>query len=300
MGWIGLALTAAALTGLGNVGEKVLASRYMPDTASLMGWLGLSVLGYGITFAILYPFAAGTPGGHIAAIFGSGAAYGVAISILFRVIRRSEASRAFPVFNMSPVFVALIAVFALSQSVGVLQWLAILLTVMGAVVISVERTGRRGGIGLSGAFAALLVAAGIVGLSQVLSSYALEEITPQNAFWAQRFGAIMPIALNWRRDSMANFLSTVRRPGVAMLALGIEGGVLAGAHLIMLAAFNSGPVALVSTLVATIPVWVFAFSTVLSTRWWNVLHEPLRPETLAVKAVAILLIVGGVAGVTLF
>ena len=69
MSWITLSIMAAVLTGLGNVGEKVLASRYMPDTASLMGWLAISVAGYGIVFAILYPFAAGTPPGHIIAVF---------------------------------------------------------------------------------------------------------------------------------------------------------------------------------------------------------------------------------------
>lgn len=299
MSWLGLAIIAAALTGLGNVGEKVLASRFMPDANSLMGWLAVSILGYGIVFAIIYPFAAGTPGGHIAAVFGSGAAYGVAISILYRVIMRSEASRAFPVFNSSPVFVAIIAVFVLNQSVSALQWLAILLTVAGIVAISAGRS-DGGRISLDRTFMWLLVAAGLVGLSQVLSSYALEEVTTENAFWAQRFGAMIPILLNWRRDFLRNFLSTVRKPGVTIFALVTEAGILPVAHLLMLEAFSEGPVALVSTTIATIPVWVFLFSTGLSTKFWNVLGEPLNPRTLAVKTIAIGGIVAGIAGITLF
>ena len=299
MSWLGLAIIAAALTGLGNVGEKVLASRFMPDANSLMGWLAVSILGYGIVFAIIYPFAAGTPGGHIAAVFGSGAAYGVAISILYRVIMRSEASRAFPVFNSSPVFVAIIAVFVLNQSVSALQWLAILLTVAGIVAISAGRS-DGGRISLDRTFMWLLVAAGLVGLSQVLSSYALEEVTTENAFWAQRFGAMIPILLNWRRDFLRNFLSTVRKPGVTIFALVNEAGILPVAHLLMLEAFSEGPVALVSTTIATIPVWVFLFSTGLSTKFWNVLGEPLNPRTLAVKTIAIGGIVAGIAGITLF
>ncbi len=299
MSWIGLSILAGALIGLGNVGEKVLASRYMPDTASLMGWLAISIAGYGVVFAILYPFAAGTPGGHIAAVFGSGAAYGVAISILYRVIRRSEASRAFPVFNSSPVFVALIAVFVLSQSVSALQWLAILLVVAGVIAVSVER-GAGGRPKLDRTFFWLLVAAGVVGLSQVLSSYALEEVTTQNAFWAQRFGALIPIALNWRHDSLRNFLTTVRKPGITIFALAIEAGVMPIAHLLMLAAFSDGPVSLVSATIATVPVWIFLFSTALSTRLWNVLSEPLKPGTLFIKALSIVGIVAGVAGIAFF
>jgi len=299
MSWIALAIVAAALTGLGNVGEKVLASRYMPDTASLMGWLALSVLGYGVVFAFLYPFAAGTPLGHIIAVFGSGVSFGVALSILYRAIRRSEASRAFPVFNSAPVFVAIIAVFALGQSVSALQWLAILLVVAGVVAISVER-GKGGRPKLDSTFLWLLVAAGAVGLSQVLGSYALEEVTTQNAFWAQRFGALLPIALNWRRDSLRNFLSTARRPGDTVFALVTEAGVLPVAHLLMLEAFSKGPVSLVSATIATVPVWVFLFSTALSTRLWNVLSEPLKPGTLAIKAIAIGGIVAGVVGITYF
>ena len=64
-------------------------------------------------------------------------------------------------------------------------------------------------------------------------------------------------------------------------------------------ATDLGPVALVSTLFGTIPVWVLIFSTALSTPRWNVLNEPLDRETLAMKAFAVAMIVLGVSGIAL-
>lgn len=300
MGWVGLSLCAAVLTGLGNVAEKQLTTRYLPSASVMMGWLGVNLVLFGIPFAFIAPFQPGTPAGHIAAIFGGGAAFGIALSILYRVLKRSEASRAIPVFNTAPVFVAIIAVFVLGDSLSAWQWAAILVAVLGAVVISAGRgSGGVLGFNLDKSFFLLLVAAGFAGLAHILTGYALERVEPMTGFWAMRIGCLPAVLLNWRKDTAREMIASARKPVVVALALGAEAGILPLGHILMLRAFDTGPVALVATLVSTVPVWVFLLSTLLSTSRFKLMDEPLQRRALAVKLVAIGMVVGGIAVIAL-
>jgi drug/metabolite transporter (DMT)-like permease len=71
------------------------------------------------------------------------------------------------------------------------------------------------------------------------------------------------------------------------------------AIMLNVAAINLGPVSLVSTITATRPLFVFIFGTLLSTSAFPLLDEPLDRRTLAVKLVAIVMVVGGIAMLTL-
>ena len=285
--------------GVGNVVEKQLASRYLPSASALMGWLGLTLLGYGIVFAFLYPFEPGTPVSHMAAIFGAGAMYGVALSILYRVLKKAEASRAFPVFNTAPVFVAILSVFVLGDHLSAWQWAAVLVTVLGAVVISAERGSGVLGFSVNSTFFVLLLAAAFVGVAHVLTSYAMERMEPMTAFWAMRLGCFALVLANWRKETTGEIIASARKPVVLLLILGFEAGLMPLAHIFMLRAFATGPVALVSTLFSSVPIWVFLVSTLLSTSWFKVMDEPLQKRALALKVVAITMVVGGVALITL-
>ncbi|MBM3948712.1 MAG: hypothetical protein FJ312_05635 [SAR202 cluster bacterium] len=235
----------------------------------------------------------------MAAIFGGGASFGIALSILYRVLRKAEASRAIPVFNTAPVFVALIAVFVLGDHRSAWEWLAILAAVLGAVVISAERGPGVLGFSLGVTFFALLVAAGFAGLAHVLTGYALERVEPMTGFWAMRMGYLVFVALNWRKETTRQMLASARKPVVVALALGAEAGILPLGHILMLRAFDTGPAALVATLVSTVPAWVFLVSTLLSTPKLKLMNEPLQTRALAVKLVAIGMVVGGIAVIAL-
>lgn len=299
MNWIALTLIAAAMGGAGNVVEKQLASRYLPSASALMGWLGLTLLGYGVIFAFIYPFAPGTSVSHIAAIFVAGALYGVSLSILYRVLKKAEASRAFPVYNAAPVFVAILSVFVLGNPLSAWQWVAVLVTVLGAVVISAERGSGVLGFSLNSNFFVLLLAAAIVGGAHVLTSYAMDEMEPMTAFWAMRLGCFALVLVNWRKDTAGQILESARKPVVLLLVLVFEAGLMPLAHVFMMRAFATGPVALVSTLFSSVPIWVLLISTLLSSSWFKVMDEPVQKRALALKVVAIAMVVGGVALITL-
>ncbi len=71
------------------------------------------------------------------------------------------------------------------------------------------------------------------------------------------------------------------------------------AVLLNVTAISLGPVSLVSTMTATRPLFVFIYGTILSTSAFRLLDAPLDWRTLSVKLVAIVMIVGGIATLTL-
>ena len=298
--WSALAILAAALIGIGGTGEKILSLRYLPDATTLMLWLGVSLIVYSIIFGILYPFDEDVPTTHMVAIFGSGAMYGVAITTFYRILKNTDASISFSIFNTSPIFVGIFALLLLDQSLTLFQWSSIILAILGIMILSREpsqNSNDRTKIYMAGG---LLVCAALSGLSQVISGYALEEITAENAFWAQRVGAAVPIFFNIRRDSFGKFWSTVKKPRVVIFVLVVEAVILPMSHMAFLTSMKIGSsVALVATLFATAPVWVFLCSSLLSTGKLRILNENISPKRLFVKTIAITITVLAIIGITL-
>ena len=298
--WIALAILAAALIGIGGTGEKILSIRYLPDATTLMLWLAVSLIVYSIIFGILYPFEEGVPATHIAAIFGSGVVYGIAITTFYRILRNTEASISFSIFNTSPLFVAIFALLLLDQSLALLQWGAIILAIIGIMILSTESSENTNSKTKMFAILGLIICAALSAMSQVLSGYALEEVTAENGFWAQRIGALLPIVFNLKRDSIGKFWSTVKQPRTMIFVLLVEAVILPLAHLSFLSSMKIGSsVALVSTLFATAPVWVFIFSSLLSTGKLKLLNENTHPKRLFIKSIAISVTVLAIVGITL-
>jgi hypothetical protein len=71
------------------------------------------------------------------------------------------------------------------------------------------------------------------------------------------------------------------------------------AVLLNVTATSLGSVSLVSTLTATRPVFVFIFGSILSVPALRLLDEPLDRPTLLVKLTAIIMVVSGIAALTL-
>ena len=71
------------------------------------------------------------------------------------------------------------------------------------------------------------------------------------------------------------------------------------ATLITLIAINLGPVSVVSTVMATRPLFVFVYSTLFSLPAIRLLEEPLERNTLAVKLTSLVMIIIGIGALSL-
>ena len=300
MSWVGFALSATALVGLGGILEKQLVSKYLPSSRTFLGWLGLSMLPHAAVFAVLFPVPEDTPIRSVLMTLGAGFLWGVSANMMYRALRYSEASRVYPIINVAPVFVAIMAVLFLGDRLGAAQWVGILVAVAGTVLVSLHTDIKGRGITLDAAFWTLVASSVFIAGGQIFLKVGLDHVPSLTGFWLMRLGMFVPLVLiNWRPQVFAEMRASVRSPTTVGLLIVAEVIVFPAAILLFTRATSIGPVALVATMFGTVPVWIFALSTALSTPRWNLLNEPLRRETLILKAVAIALIVGGIGGITL-
>ena len=94
--------------------------------------------------------------------------------------RESRCRESPPVWHTSPIFVAIMAVFFLGESLGWAQWLAIALVVFGAIAISMRSSDLGIGFGIRPTFLVILLGAFLIGMGQLL----LKEGSADQSIWS--------------------------------------------------------------------------------------------------------------------
>ena len=297
--YLWVALSSAGLLGMVSVLDKRLASYNMPSLPAFYAGVSVSLLAYGTLAVIL----TGIPD-HATVVdllwgVASGLCWGGALAMMFWGYKLEEVSRCSAIIHTFPVFVAIMGVAFLGETLSVGQWGGIVAVVAGAFLISVW--GSRGGIAIrfNRALPILLGASVLTALGIVLGKQALNELPVWLVFGMRNFGMGLVFALLWRPRAWRQLLTAVRDWRTALLLFLAEFALAPFAVLLNVAAISLGPVSLVATATATRPLFVFAFSALFSTRLFPLLEEALELRTLAVKLVAILMVLGGIAALTL-
>ena len=96
------------------------------------------------------------------------------------------------------------------------------------------------------------------------------------------------------RDSVRGLYEALKHPVARYYLLGDEVAFVSLSMFLTMVAINLGPISIVSALLATRPVFVFIYSTLLSNSTWKMMDEPLGRDILTVKTIAIALVVIGV------
>ena len=297
--FIWVALLSAGTLGMVTALDKRLASYSMPSLGAFYAGscIPLLVIGGG-ALAI-----AGLPDGsdmvRVLTAAVSGLLWGGALSMMFWGYKLEEASRASAIIHTFPVFVAILGVVFLGETLSAGQWAAIVIVVAGASTISLWGSGGGMFIRFNRSLPILLGASGLTALGLVTSKYALEELPVGLVFGLRNLGmGLVMVSLTRPRDF--RMLGTAVRDWRTALTLFLAEYSLAPlAVALNVTAISLGPVSLVATVTATRPIFVFIYSTLFSTAAIGLLHEPLDRSTLAVKLAAIVMVVGGIAALTL-
>ena len=133
-----MAVLSAASVGAVSVLEKVIAERVVRDVRSMYLLIGVFNLPMGIIILLVKPLESSASLLSVAMGLGGGLSQSVALMLIWLSFRTEEVSRAIPVVQTFPIFVAILAAAFLNESLSLLDWLAILLVVMGAVGISAQ------------------------------------------------------------------------------------------------------------------------------------------------------------------
>jgi drug/metabolite transporter (DMT)-like permease len=282
-----------------SIVDSHLISRRMPSFNSFLLPVAAVHFGLGLSILLALPLPGQVETNAVLIAIGSAIARTVGAMFMLKAMRTEEVSRIIPVVHTFPIFVAIMAVPLLGEILGYLEWLAIAITVAGAVLISV-RTGTKGqGLRLSRSFVLLLGCSLLWGIANTGTKYALDQISFWNMYSINAIclgGVFALVAL--RRRTLTELAGMALRNRILSVLVLNEIIAFAGTTL-SFRAMEEGPVSLVSTVLSIRPLFVFVFALALSLVLPAILEERLTKGIVLVKIVSIALVVGGVAILTL-
>ncbi len=299
MFWIYAAIISAATAAVVSIIDSHLLSRKMPSLWSYLLPVGTLQLIMGLAALLFSPFPAAVDFTTYLIAFGSGLTGSFAIILMLSTMRNNEVSRIIPVVNTSPIFVALMAVPLLDEIIGLEDWMAIIMAVSGAMLISLRWDARGKRLQLSQTLFPLLLSSLLFAVTNIGIKFALEEISYWNMFSVSTICFGVVFASFSLRSAIINELRNMSQLRQSMTVLICNEIVAAGAGVLSYLAIRDGPVALVSTVLNTRPAFVFLFALFLSRLFPQVLNERLNRNSTVIKVIAIAMVVGGLALLTL-
>ena len=299
MVWFLTALVAAIISSVGNIIDSHLLSKKMPSLPSFLIPMGLTQLIGGVVFLAIFPFPANPDLMHILVACGAGLLNACGYLIILNSLRKSEVSRVIPVISSAPIFVALLSIPLLGEMLDFWQWFAIVITVAGAVLISLQMDGGGRKARLQKSFFILLLVALMLAIASIGFKYALEKISFWN-MWGINGISIATVILIYslRKKNILELRNLNQRTRniliiIVDVCLGITAGILG------FKALEIGHVALVNALLNVRPAFVFIFSLVLSAFFPTVINDRLNKRTALIKFIAVALMTAGIVIISL-
>jgi len=297
--WITAAIVAAAGMGVVAILDSHLLTKRLPGLRSFLLPVGVMHLVFGLIVFGIRPFPEEVGTVPLLVAFGSGIIRSAGGLLMLNTMRSQEISRVIPVVHTFPIFVAILAVPVLGETLGYIQWLSIFMTVAGAVLISVQRDSDGQGARLHKSFAILLASSLFMGVANTGSKYALDYISFWNMYSINGicFGTVF--LLISARPKILNEIKQMNQRGLALSLLTLNELLVVAGVILSFWAMEQGPVSLVSTIMGARPAFVFIFALALSRIFPAVLEERLSRGIIVMKIISIAFIIGGVTLLTL-
>ena len=280
--------------------DKAFLYHYARSHLTLPLLIGIGHIPIGIVFIAVSPLEALTvtsAGWAVAAgLFG-----GLGGVVFFRVVARREVSRAVPVTQTFPIFVAPMAVLFLGESLRIFDWFAILVTVAGAVMISIRQDAGGKGFVIDRSFYELLLASLLIACMNLAAKQALETLSVFLVHGIRSLGLVpILLAFSIRSESVRELRGMIAERSPALAIFGVNEFVIANTGMLLnLWATSLGPVSLVTALSASTSLFLLVYTILLSLRFRGMLGEQVGGQAVMVKAVATTLVVIGVAVISL-
>ncbi len=301
MSWVDSAILAACFLAVVNVVNSHLISRRLPSLEAFLFPVGIIALIYGLVVFFSVSFDDDAETKHIWYAIVSSLIRSLGVGSFLYAMQKAEVSRIIPVVNTHPVLVTIMAVILLDEDLVGREWLAILITVVGAVLISIRRD--QGSIDLSiNRYTALpFLAAICLAGANLTSKYALggndqEGINHWNmyAIGSLVWGSVC-IIFAIRRNVFYE-LRNLSHPVKTMTILVVNETLAPVAIILLFWSIQRGPVSLVSTIAVTQSAFVLVFAMVMG--WISsraLLEQKMDWKTFVLRLCAVIMMIAGVA-----
>lgn len=294
--WVTLTILGTVALGVVNILDSHLISRRMPSLRAYLVPVGIVILIFSLVTCYLFPLPEGVGTWPLIVAVFSGVLRTISLAILLYILKTEEVSWAIPLFHTYPVFVAVIAMPLLGEMLGYMQWLAIIIVVTGAVIISTMRSPGSPIYRFGKPFFLLFSASLFIAIADVASKYALEYITSWNMYWVGSFCLSGIFLLFSLRPGVLRELGNISQRGLAIVLITVNETLALAGIVLVFRAMESGPVSLVSTITGSRPIFVFFLALALNRILPNFLLESKSGRgVLVVRLVATAMIAGGIA-----
>jgi drug/metabolite transporter (DMT)-like permease len=253
---------------------------------------------FGIVFSFLFPLPDDLDSWPLMVAVASAILRTLSITILLYTLKREEVSRVMPVVSTYPIFVAIMAIPLLGETLGYLHWTAIIVVVAGAVMVSVKRSpgGSTGWMG--GTFLLLSGSSLLMAMADVASKYALGYISFSfwNMYWISILTTSIIFLLISLRPRVIRELRNIKRPASTLALLTINEALAMTGVAMMFWAMKLGPVSLVSAITSSRPIFVVIYALILTLmRPTFLLERRAGQGVLLLRLMAAAMIAGGIA-----
>ena len=293
--WFTAAVLSAALMGAVNIFDSHLITRRMPSLRAFFLPISVLMLALAAGLIIIFPLPTGLDAWTLTLAIISGLTRAVSAYLLLVMLKKEEVSRVIPVTSTFPIFVSLMAVPLLGETITGLEWFAIVIVVAGAVMISMrERPGKSLGW-LSPAFFLLTGSSLLLALANITSKYVLDQLSFWNLYAISMLCMSMLFLLLSARPSVVRELAAMPRKGSSLALIAVNDLIVVLAMVLFFWSLERGPASLVSTITSSRPVFVFAYAFLVSRVSPSFLEWQYGRRMLALRLIAITLICGGIA-----
>jgi len=295
MSWVDAAILSAAALGLVNIIDSHLISRRMPSLRAFLLPVGIIHLTYGSALFILFPLPQGVGTWPLLIAIASGILRAIAITLMLYTMKSEEVSRVIPVVYTYPVFVAIMAAPLLGETLYYLEWLAIIIVVAGAVMVSVKQSPTGSTTWLGRSFLILFGSSLLMAVADIATKYALAYIAPWNMYSIGVFCMCGAFLLMSTRPHVLKELGNIKQRGSVLGLLALNETLAMIGILLSFWAMERGLVSLVSTIVGSRPVFVVIFALIVSRISPMFLEWQPGKGALALRLIATAMIVSGIA-----
>ncbi len=294
MSWINAAILSAATLGVVNIVDSYLLSKRMPGLRAFLLPVAIIYLIYGLILFALFPLPDDIPPLAMLAAIASSLLRTGAVTIMLYVMRKEEISRIIPVVYTYPIFVAIMAMPLLGESLGPLKWLAIVIVVAGAVMISVKQHPTGTTAWLSKPLLSLFGSSLCFATADIASKYALSYLSFWNLSWIGALCLSAIFLLASLRPHIWQQLSHMKQRNSSLGLIAFNETLAMVGIMLLLWAIERGPVSLVSTIIGSRPIFVVIFALILSRVVPTFLEWQPGKGILILRFVATAMIVGGI------
>jgi len=299
MSWVYLALMGTAALAIVNIFDSHLLSKRLPSVRALLLPAGIIFLIVAVIMPLIFPPPENISISIILIAIIPGILRGVAVIIMLYAFKSEEVSRVVPVVSTYPIFVAIMAALFLGENLGYLQWLAIIIVVAGAVIISARQSPSGTATWKIKPMLFLFGSSLLIASADIISKYVLGYISPLNLIWLNTSCIAVIFLLASLRPHVIRQLGSLKgRRAIFGFIASYETLAFAG-MLMFITAIERGPVSLVSTVMASRPAFVVVIALILSRVAPSFLEWHPGRGMLALRLIATAMIVGGIVIINL-